>query len=157
MQTESKQYQDFGVWSRERSIAGLRKDMDGSWSKPPNSAIGFLRMYFEKCGFKITVRIPRTIIWPFMPLSFSNTTFGVPIVAQWKWIQLVSTRMQVPSLALLSALGIWRYCELWRKFPTWLGSRVAVVVAVAAVAPIWPLVWDAGPKKKKTAKNHDLC
>ena len=35
---------------------------------------------------------------------------GVPIVAQWKQIQLVSMMMQIGSLALLCGLRIWRYC-----------------------------------------------
>ena len=36
---------------------------------------------------------------------------GVPIVVQWKWIWLVSMRMQVQSLASLNG----RCCELWFK------------------------------------------
>ena len=38
---------------------------------------------------------------------------GVPIAAQWKQIQLISMRMWVQSLVLLSKSGIWRCCELW--------------------------------------------
>ena len=37
---------------------------------------------------------------------------GVPLLAQWKHIQLGSMRMQVQSLALLSGSGIRRCCEL---------------------------------------------
>ena len=39
-------------------------------------------------------------------------TFGVPIVAQWKRIQLGTTRLQAWSLASLSELRIWRCREL---------------------------------------------
>ena len=38
---------------------------------------------------------------------------GVPIVAQQKQTRLVSMRMQVQYLALLSGLRIWHCCELW--------------------------------------------
>ena len=44
--------------------------------------------------------------------------------------QLLSTRMQVWSLASLSGLGIWRCHELWCMSQTWLGSGIAVAVAV---------------------------
>ena len=54
---------------------------------------------------------------------------GVPIVAQGKWIWLVSMRMQVGSLASLSGLMIWYCYELWCRSQTHLGSGVAVAVA----------------------------
>ena len=69
---------------------------------------------------------------------------------------LVSTRTQVRSLALLSRLRIRRCRELWCRSQTRLGSGVAV--AVAAVALIRPLAWKLPyalgvalkrPKKKK--------
>ena len=53
---------------------------------------------------------------------------GVPIVAQWKQIQLVSMRMQVQSLASLSRLRIWRCLELQCRSQMWLGSSVAVAM-----------------------------
>ena len=43
--------------------------------------------------------------------------------------QLVSMRMWVPSLALLSELRIQICCELWHRLQTRLGSRVAVALA----------------------------
>ena len=53
---------------------------------------------------------------------------GVPIVVQRKQIQLVSMRIQVRSLALLSGSGI-RHCgELWCR--------------LAGVALIQPLAWE---------------
>ena len=60
-----------------------------------------------------------------------RAAFGVPIMAQRELIQLVSMRMQVRSLALLSGLRIQRCLELWCKSQMWLRSGVAVLVAVA--------------------------
>ena len=56
---------------------------------------------------------------------------GVPIVEQQKWIRLVSMRLQVQSLALLSGSAI-RPCHgLWYGSQIRLGSGVAVAVAQA--------------------------
>ena len=60
------------------------------------------------------------------PLKKKKTR--VPIVAQQKRIRLVSMRMQVRSLALLSGLRIRRCRELWCRSQMWLGSGVAVAV-----------------------------
>ena len=49
-------------------------------------------------------------------------------MAQQKWIQLVSMRIWVQSLALLSGSGIQRCLELWCRSKTRLGCRVAVAV-----------------------------
>ena len=54
---------------------------------------------------------------------------GVPAVAQQKQIQLVCTRMQVQSLALLSGLKIQCCHGLWCGWQMWLWSGVAVAVA----------------------------
>ena len=67
---------------------------------------------------------------------------GVPVVAQWERIQLVSMMMQVGSLASLSGLRIWHCCDLWCRLKLWLGSDVAVAVMLAAVALIGPLAWE---------------
>ena len=61
---------------------------------------------------------------------------GLPIVAQRKRTQLVSKRMQIQSLALLSELRIWHCRELWCSLQTWLRSDVAVASAGTAVALI---------------------
>ena len=53
---------------------------------------------------------------------------GVPIAAQWKSTQLVSMRMQVQSLALLSGLRIWHCHEWWCRSQTRLRSDIAVAV-----------------------------
>ena len=58
--------------------------------------------------------------------------WGVPVVVQWKRIQLGTMRLWVRSLALLSGLRI-RHChELWCRLQTRLRSHDAVeAVAVA--------------------------
>ena len=65
----------------------------------------------------------------FKSIDYKKSVMGVPIVAQQKWIQLVS--MQVWSLALLSGSGIWHCYELWCKLQMWLGYHIAVAVSVA--------------------------
>ena len=65
---------------------------------------------------------------------------GVPVVAQQKHTQLVSMRMRVGSLTLLSGLRIQCCHELWCRSQTRLRSGIAVAVCKpAAVAPIRPL------------------
>ena len=51
-------------------------------------------------------------------------------------------RLRVRSLPLLSGLTIQCCRELWCRSQTWLGSRVAVALALAATAPIRPLDWE---------------
>ena len=41
-------------------------------------------------------------------------------------------RMQVPSLALLSKLRIWPFCELWCRSKMWLRFHIAVAVVQAS-------------------------
>ena len=60
-----------------------------------------------------------------------NLIRGVPIVAQWKQIQLASMRTHVRSLALLSGFRIQHCPELWCRSQTWLRSGVPVAVVVA--------------------------
>ena len=60
-------------------------------------------------------------------------------MAQWKQTRLVSVRMQVRFLALLSGLCISCGRELWYRSQILLGSGIAVAVArLAAVAPFSP-------------------
>ena len=56
-----------------------------------------------------------------------NYMSGVPVLAQWKWIWLLSTQMRDQSLASLSGLRIWRYHELWCRSKLRSGIAVAVV------------------------------
>ena len=64
--------------------------------------------------------------------SFLKSEIGVPIVAHWKQIWLVSMRVRNQSLALLSGLKIRHCCELYRRSQMWLGSCVAVAVVWAS-------------------------
>ena len=54
---------------------------------------------------------------------------GVPVMAQWKQIQLGTIRLWVRSLALLSGLRVQHCHELWCRLQMQLGSCVAVAVA----------------------------
>ena len=93
---------------------------------------------------------------PFHPNLFP----GVPIMAQWRQIQLGTMRMRVQSLASLSGLRI-RHChELWCRPQTWLGSHVAVAVAQAvSYSSNWtPILGTSicrgcGPNKSKDKKK----
>ena len=53
---------------------------------------------------------------------------GVPIVAQWERTPLVSMRMWVRSLVLLSGLRICCCCEMWCRIQMRLGSCAAGAV-----------------------------
>ena len=53
---------------------------------------------------------------------------GVPVVAQWKRIQLVSMRVWVRSLALLSGIRLWPCPELQCVSQMLLGFGIAVAV-----------------------------
>ena len=54
---------------------------------------------------------------------------GLPIVVQWKQIQLGTIRLWVQSLALLSRLRTRHCCELWCRLQTWLRSHIAMALA----------------------------
>jgi len=52
-------------------------------------------------------------------------------------------RLRVPSLALLSGLGIRRCRELWCRLQTWLDPALLWLWhRLAATAPIRPLAWE---------------
>ena len=72
----------------------------------------------------------------------NKISLGVPIVAQWKQIPLVSMRMKVLSLASFSGLRI-RHCrELWYRSAT--------------AALIQPLAWNFHkPQAKAKAKQNE--
>ena len=60
--------------------------------------------------------------------SIHTTYLGVPVVAQWKGIQLGTMRLWVQSLASLSGLGIQCYPELWCRSQMHFGFHVAMAV-----------------------------
>ena len=72
-----------------------------------------------------------------------NSHMGVPIVVQWKRIQLVSLRMWIRSLASISGLRIQRCSELWCRSKMRLGSGIVLLWhRPAAAAPIQSLAWE---------------
>ena len=100
-------------------------------------------------------------------MHFKNIVLGVPIVVQWKRIWLVSMRMQVWSLALLSGLGIWHCSELWCRSQTllWIPSCCGCgighrPVAIAPIRPNFhmhiqlPYAASAALKQKKKKKKE---
>ena len=66
-------------------------------------------------------------ILPQLKIIFSR----VPIMAQGKWILLVSMRMRVQFLALISRSGSQSCHELWCRSQTQLGSGIVMAVAKA--------------------------
>ena len=88
---------------------------------------------------------------------------GVPIVTQRLRTHCCLSEGVVPSLALLSGLGIQHCCKLWHKSQMWLESSTTVaVVQASAAAPIQTLAQElpyvpgvAVEKKKKS--NIQLC
>ena len=92
---------------------------------------------------------------------FKKWKLGVPVVAQWKQIRLVSIRMRVWALASLSVSGIQHCCELWYRSLIGFGSMLLwQCLRLAAAAPIWSLAWellyvvDAALKSKKKKKSN---
>ena len=72
-------------------------------------------------------------------LTKLNFKLGVPVMAQQKWIWLVSMRTQFQSLALLIGLRIQCCHELWCRLQIWLGSALLWLWHRPAVAtPINP-------------------
>ena len=67
-----------------------------------------------------------------------KSNLGVPIVVQWKRIQLVTMRFWVRSLATLSELRIQHCRELWCRSQTWLGSCIAMAVAGSCSSHVTP-------------------
>ena len=108
-----------------------------------------------------------------MPLDIWNNIFGiynmkytqnlgVLVVAQWKHIQLVSMRMWVQSLALLSGLRIKDQVLLWAVVyitdVAWIPRGCGCGVG-RQLQLIWSLVWyfmchGCGPKNQKKKKKR---
>ena len=90
---------------------------------------------------------------------------GVLIVGHWKWILVVSMRMQVRSLALLSGSVILHCHELWCRSKTRLMSVLPWLwlwLWPASEAPIQSLAWEfpyttgeALKDKKKKKKKRE--
>lgn len=81
-------------------------------------------------------------------------------MALWLTNQLVSMRMQVPSLVLLSGLRSWCCLELWCRSQTQLGSCVAVALGVGYGSDLTPRLGTStcqgcGPQKTKTNQKKE--
>ena len=70
--------------------------------------------------------------WDESVQTFLKQSYGVPVVAQRKWIWLASMRTQVQSLASLSGLRIRHRHELWCRSQIQLWSHIAVAVVSAS-------------------------
>jgi len=85
--------------------------------------------------------------------------FGVPVVAQWKWIWLGTMTLQVLTRTLLSGLRIWCCHELWCRSQTCFGSGVAVAVVQAGnyISNSTPSLGTSrcDPKKQKRKKKKE--
>ena len=82
-----------------------------------------------------------------------NRSLGGPIVVQWKWIWLISMRMQVQSLASLSGFRTQCCHELWCRSQTRLTSCVSLAVAAAMALILTPslgtsICHERSPKKE---------
>ena len=77
-----------------------------------------------------------------------NKKRRVPIVAQWKWTQVVSMSMWVGALASLSGLRIWLCYELWCRSDLAQARKFHML-------HLWPL--GKKKKKKKKKKNRNVC
>ena len=97
-------------------------------------------------------------------MFFRNVLLEVPIVAQWKWIWLVSMRTRVQSLVPLSGWRI-RCCrELWYRSQMQVGSGVAVAMAGSCSFNSTPSLetsichrYGCKREKKKCALNTWWC
>ena len=101
---------------------------------------------------------------------FKNIDSGVPVVAQWKRIWLVSRKIQVQSLASLGGLRIQRCIELWCRWQIRLGALIAGAMAGAVAGAVagscssgWALAWEppctsgaALKRKKKKEKKKNI-
>ena len=98
--------------------------------------------------------------WKLATFSLSyfkkNSPLGVPIVAQWKQIQLVSMRMWVRSLASVGwGSSIAMSCDVGHRYGSdlvflWLWCRSAAVAPV--VPPAWELLYAVGVATKRKKK-----
>ena len=89
--------------------------------------------------------------------SLKSAELGVPVMAQWKRIQLGTMRLgdSIPGLAQWVKDPVFR--ELWCRSQTRLGS-VLLWRRPAATAPIRPLAWEppyaAGAALKRHTQTH---
>ena len=114
----------------------------------------------KKRGHSINPIDVKNLIFLF---SIKSTNWGVSTVAQWYQTQLVTMRMWVQPLALLSGLRIQHCPELCCRSQMWLRSCLAMVV-------VWASSYSSdstpslgifichryGPKKQNINKNKKI-
>ena len=95
-------------------------------------------------------------------MKFKKCKLRVPVVAQWKQIQLGTMRLRVRSLASLSGLRIWCCHELWCKSQMWLRSGIAVALVQAGgySSDLTPRLGSSicrgyGPKEQKQKQKKE--
>ena len=118
---------------------------------------------WEEVTLKITI-LPKEI-YKFSVIPIILPMAGVPLVVQQKWTQLVSMRMQVWSLSLLSGLMIWHFSELCRSHghvacrPTSDPALLCLGCRPVAATLIQPWSWEppyatgGGVKRQKRPKK----
>ena len=124
---------------------------------------GFTVHHFRSCIVETLISNLNTLITRVL-LSRRNNWSKVATCREFLlWLNrlstwLVSMRMWVRSLALLSGLRIWRCCKLWCRSQMWLWSGIAVAVVYAdrCSSDLTPSpgisIWlRCGPKIKKVA------
>ena len=96
--------------------------------------------------------------------SLSQKMLEFPLYISWSITRLVSMRMGVQSLTLISRLRICHCCKEQCRSQTWLGSwlAVAVVKASSCSSDLTPSLGTSichkfSPKKKKRKKKRCLC
>ena len=97
--------------------------------------------------------------WSTTLSSESCSHQGAPAVAQRKWVQLVSMRIPVQSLALLSESGIQHCPELWCRSQMWFGIPAAVAHTYSCSFNRTPslgtsICHTCGPKPPKKRKKQ---
>ena len=112
--------------------------IDISWMFVILSCYSCLVLFFSwiACSFEV---LPLKQV--FMKPQYKFMDSGVPVVAQWKWIQLGTMRLWVRSLASLSGSGIWHCCERW--------CRPAAVALIRSLAQKPPYAAGAALKSRR--------
>ena len=90
------------------------------------------------------------------------TGHGIPVMVQWRQIQLGTMRLRASSLESLSGLRIWHCRELWYRSQMCLRFNVTVAVAKASsCSSYWTpslgisIFHKCGPKKQREKKKKE--
>ena len=132
-----------GVWGLERMPGEVQGESAVTFERQKEVLLSRLEARIRRMDFIQRIENHWRILKLKFVLTTTTTKRGVPVVAPWKWIWLVSLRTQVPFLASLSGLRI-RLCrELWCKSKS--GSDLVLLwlwCSPVATALIGPLAWE---------------